>query len=445
MNDAEEESRVREFLRKEVEWWDDHDGIKGVVMFKGFNGQRCDWEARYLFWRDLIIKVARHLRTFIIRPSRLSNVWFRRGPSFSPLCLHQVLVEMYNAGDLIRVTDLVESKTGPLSLIFWRSLQMLGFSRPSFPDNFSEDSYILSELLKERACEVVNVLSNTHWTSSCIITLKKFKQLCGGSNEASALLKYLSSCGKAKILAVDKKDFIEGVKISLTHSAIADVTKLDCDVLHLIWTAEKLEEQIDLIDQRCERYRSSAAASVKSGQKQVALRHLREMRSASQSRERCTLLLNRVVEVIHVITDAESSRKVVEAIKAGAQAIKANRMSVEDIEQCLTELDLSVNSLKEVDELLGSTPESAIIADEDLECELKQIELEIKGESVEVHSSEVGQDCEMGVVETLETAESLCNTLSNLVIAASPATKEVRKHVREATNPVSTNVNFECA
>ena len=88
--EEEERLKVRELVRREVEDWDDP--VKAVARFKGFSGQRSDWEGRYLFWRDLIIKEARHLRTFIIRPSRLNNIWFRREGALSPLCLHQVLV-----------------------------------------------------------------------------------------------------------------------------------------------------------------------------------------------------------------------------------------------------------------------------------------------------------------------------------------------------------------
>lgn len=47
-----------------------------------------------------------------------------------------------------------------------------------------------------------------------------------------------------------------------------------------------------------------------SGNKQAALRHARELKLAYQSREKCTVLLNRVEEVLRVITDAESTQKV---------------------------------------------------------------------------------------------------------------------------------------
>ena len=48
-------------------------------------------EPIYLFWRNLILTVARQLGLFIIKPSHLKTLWFNRG-GLSPLCLDDVLV-----------------------------------------------------------------------------------------------------------------------------------------------------------------------------------------------------------------------------------------------------------------------------------------------------------------------------------------------------------------
>lgn len=204
--EEEETLRVREFLRKEVDGWDDP--VKATAWFKGFSGQRCDWEARYLFWRELILNLARHLGTFIIRPSRLKNIWFRRDGALSPLCIDRVLREMHNAGDLLLSSDLADPRrSGRLSFILKKALHVLGFSRPS-PVYLTEDYYILSMLLKEKALEVIKRISENHWTSSCVITMANFLAICGGEEESSAVLSYLWGCGKATYLAVNKKDVI---------------------------------------------------------------------------------------------------------------------------------------------------------------------------------------------------------------------------------------------
>lgn len=58
------------------------------------------------------------------------------------------------------------------------------------------------------------------------------------------------------------------------------------------------------------RSRQSALASLKSGNKKLALRHAREMKLGTENREKCTSLLNRVEEVLSVIANAESTKKV---------------------------------------------------------------------------------------------------------------------------------------
>lgn len=58
------------------------------------------------------------------------------------------------------------------------------------------------------------------------------------------------------------------------------------------------------------RLRISALAALKSGDKKLALRNARQLKLASESREKLTSLFNRVEEVLRAITDAESAKKV---------------------------------------------------------------------------------------------------------------------------------------
>lgn len=39
--------------------------------------------------------------------------------------------------------------------------------------------------------------------------MKKFQGICGGTIEASAVLSYLSGCGKAQYVSISKKELIE--------------------------------------------------------------------------------------------------------------------------------------------------------------------------------------------------------------------------------------------
>jgi len=60
----------------------------------------------------------------------------------------------------------------------------------------------------------------------------------------------------------------------------------------------------------CDSSRRRALASFKSGDKQAAYRYVRQSKLFSQSRSRCTQLLERIEEVISLIASAESNKKV---------------------------------------------------------------------------------------------------------------------------------------
>lgn len=63
---------LREFIRREVPDWDDE--VVSTARFKAFSGQRSDWEPRYNFWKDLILRVARHFDHLIIHPSQVNRL-----------------------------------------------------------------------------------------------------------------------------------------------------------------------------------------------------------------------------------------------------------------------------------------------------------------------------------------------------------------------------------
>lgn len=129
------------------------------------------------------------------------------------------------------------------------------------------------------------------------------------------------------------------------------------------------------------RSRKSALASLKSGHKKVALRHARELKLTTESREKCTSLLNRVEEVLNTIADSESTKmvcrtlkachfgncnninngviislcvwQVSEAIKTGARVMKDIKISPDEVHDYLEEIEDTIQSQKEVEKALG--------------------------------------------------------------------------------------------
>ncbi|KAJ8748658.1 hypothetical protein K2173_008103 [Erythroxylum novogranatense] len=402
-------NEVGEFIRKEVPDWDNDD--VSTARFKAFSGQRSDWESKYQFWRDLILKIARHLGVFIIRPTEVKNFWFNRG-GLNPLCLDHVLFLMYNEGDIVPVGDLVNPSTGLVSQ-FYRKVRNFVLRSAANPELLLQDHLILMPLEKEKAAEVVEVLCESHWTSSCVITMKRFQDLCGGLNEATAVLSYLAGIGTSRYLSINKKELIEGVKVSLSPATISKISSLDCDVLYLIWITEKLQQQIDVIDQRHDVSRKAALASLNSGNKKMALRHARQLKLASESREKCTSLLNRVEEVVNAIANAESTKMVSEAIQIGAQAMKQNKITIEEVELCLEELEEGIDSQKKIEKTLESTPAYIDIDDTDVEVEFNKLQFELQDENSHLPTSKV-IDSIPGGTYAIESSDPLSDAFSNL-------------------------------
>lgn len=199
-------TNIEEIVKKEVADWDDE--VISTARFKALTGQRCDWETKFQFWRNLIINISRRLGLITIKSSEVKNVWFVRG-GLTPLCIDQVLQEMRNDGELLSKGELVDPTSGRLYQMLRRANNILSkFGSLSVREN-ADDTLIIKTLLKERADAVIKILADSNWTSTCIITMKTFQSICKDSTEASIILSYLCECGKARYLSIRKNDFIE--------------------------------------------------------------------------------------------------------------------------------------------------------------------------------------------------------------------------------------------
>ncbi|KAM0954617.1 putative Snf7 family protein [Dioscorea sansibarensis] len=410
---------VEELVRREVADWDDE--VVCNARFKAFSGQRSDWEPNFLFWRDLIIKIARHLGVCILDASEVKNVWFSRG-GLTPLCVDHVLREMHTDGDILLKEDLLDPASGWLYMVLRRVGHLVGISKSWDIQGNLEGHLILKTLLQERCAAVIKTLAESHWTSTCIVTMGSFQSICKSPDEAFAVLSHLCECGKARYFSIKKKDFMEGVKVSLVSASVPNISSLDCDVLHLICTTEKLQQQLDVIDKRWESSRQMGLSSLKSGNKQVAYRYIRQVKLFSDSRAKCISFLERVEEVLSLIANAESAKKVSEAIQIGAQAMKENNVTVEEVYTHLQELEENVASHKQVDEALA-TLHHVDIEDEDVEEEFKKLEEELAGDTPKSQTpqpqiSKPVEDDVTKEVKPQESPTSLSKAMSNLSLEA---------------------------
>ncbi|KAI4383193.1 hypothetical protein MLD38_009060 [Melastoma candidum] len=74
---------VTEFVRCEVPDWGDD--VMSAARFKAFSGQRSDWEHKYVFRKELIVKVTRRFGILAVNVAEVKE-WLSRG-GLTPLCI----------------------------------------------------------------------------------------------------------------------------------------------------------------------------------------------------------------------------------------------------------------------------------------------------------------------------------------------------------------------
>lgn len=90
--------------------------------------------------------------------------------------------------------------------------------------------------------------------------------------------------------------------------------------------------------------------------------------------------------------------------------IKENKISIEEVQLCLEELDESIDSQKQVEKALEPAP-SLDMEDEDIEEEFRKLELEIGSGNLKDLNPEAG------VSDSEGTDQSLADALLNLKLA----------------------------
>nr|BAK02788.1 predicted protein [Hordeum vulgare subsp. vulgare] len=227
-NDGEGGEGWEAAVRAEVggaSWWNDPDGTDLHARFKAFTGQRRDWpEPKLLFWKDLLLRVARRLRLCSAPAHLVTSVWFARPGGIMPLCLPQVLEDMRADGEILLKSELIVPTAGGLYQLVRRVSQMAISRRPIV----QEDILVFRSLVEERFEDIATQLRGSHWTSTCVITMSKFNSFFYGREDAYAALCYLTQCGKARYLGIRKEDPVEVHDFLFIFCGFVAVSSLLC-------------------------------------------------------------------------------------------------------------------------------------------------------------------------------------------------------------------------
>ena len=80
--------------------------------------------------------------------------------------------------------------------------------------------------LQERAADIARQLSDSHWTSACVVTISRFNSFFCDQEDAHAALCILTQSGKARYLVARKQDPIEVVLHSIVSAEASDLLYL---------------------------------------------------------------------------------------------------------------------------------------------------------------------------------------------------------------------------
>ncbi|XP_078179642.1 uncharacterized protein LOC144573768, partial [Carex rostrata] len=337
-------------------------------------------------------------------------------------------------------------------------------SIPLLDDHARDHILVIKPVLQQKISDEVSTLKEGHWTSACMLTITKFQSLFYSHDEASSALSFLSLHANARYLSVSFKDkatdtdFVQGVKLSLSTTVVSN---LDYDLLKLVWTQEKLEKHIDIIDQNWERSihfwfsasmqcskdlcasknsnlivfandgsiqklllryiekfritkqkmllsfssRKKALEYFKSGNKEFSLRYIRWSKLLAETQNKSNGMLEKVEHLLLLLADAESTRYVAEAIKIGTKAIKEQSISIEEVHRHMEELDCVVSAFNDVQAALESVP---VESDEIEDGEVEEEELR-KEEVQETKIREKQGSQAHGPTQAQELADSVCH------------------------------------
>ncbi|MCO5603461.1 hypothetical protein L7F22_057611 [Adiantum nelumboides] len=126
------------------------------------------------------------------------HTWFLRG-GLTPLCMSQVLLEMFNAGDLQNPDNLQETQPS----WFWQQIGKRVFWGSTSMQVKTPGRLVVTTLVHERIAEVTKSIAESCWTTSCVTTMDHLNNICGGEEEASIIKRELIKMRRGKLFLCD--------------------------------------------------------------------------------------------------------------------------------------------------------------------------------------------------------------------------------------------------
>ncbi|XP_077456267.1 charged multivesicular body protein 7 [Stigmatopora argus] len=361
------------------EWGDDE---RMNFLFSEFKDSRevntMDWDSKMNFWTALVLQNCRERCTVCVNLEEL-NKTFRRKEK-TPLGLTTVIQSMARCGKLQRELEFAANvDCGWLSWgvgvllvkpLKWTFSSLLGGSRVAL-----EESFVLIELVKEKAAEVLKLYRNSELASHSVVS---FHELCtltrGVCADESTLCMALLQLQRDKQVAVSSNEGGKVVKFCQPGQArVSTVTDVDIGIYQLQQSEKLLEERLEKLGLEAEKCREEARALLREGKKVQALRCLRGQKRVEKRADNVAGQLESIRGIRDRIAQSQTDKMVLQAYQAGMASLRheLKDVTVGGAESLLDQIQELCDKQDDINQIISGVVSNA--DDDELEEELKSL------------------------------------------------------------------------
>ncbi|KAJ8380102.1 hypothetical protein SKAU_G00008800 [Synaphobranchus kaupii] len=364
------------------DWADDE---RMSFLFSAFKENRevntAEWDGKMDFWTPLVISTCRRLGAVCVNLKELNQIFQRKGNT--PLGLGTVIQGMARCGKVQKESEFAANvDSGWLSWgvglllvrpIKWTLSTLLGSSRVPL-----EESFVVIELVKEKAAELLNVYRRSPMASRALLSFQELRALCTHvCQDETTLCLALLQLQREKQVTVSLHEGEKIVKFSQPDQGrVSPVSDVDLGIYQLQRSEKLLGERVEELGQEAERCRDEARALLREGKKSQALRCLRGRKRVEKRADSLYAQLETIKGILDRIAHSQTDRLVMQAYQAGVAALRVSLkdVTVERAESLVDQIQELCDSQEEVNQTLaGAALDSSGVDTDELEEELKTL------------------------------------------------------------------------
>ncbi|XP_054467136.1 charged multivesicular body protein 7 isoform X1 [Anoplopoma fimbria] len=372
------------------EWCDDE---RMNFMFSDFNENRdvntTDWDSKMDFWTALVVKGCRDRGAVCVNLQDLNKTFRRKDKS--PLGLATVIQSMARCGKIQRESEFAANvDCGWLSWgvglllvkpLKWTFSTLLGSNRVPL-----EESFVVIELVKEKAVELLKVYRSSGFASRSILS---FPELCTLSSDVcadeSTLCMALLQLQRDKQVTVSVHEGEKIVKFCLAgQDNVSPVSDVDMGIYQLQRSEKLLGERVEKLGLEADKCKEEARTLLREGKKSQALRSLRGRKRVEKRADSLFAKLESIRGILDRIAQSQTDKMVMQAYQAGVSALRLSLkdVTVERAESLVDQIQELCDTQDEVNKTISSGVTSADEDIDELEEELKSLLDESKPDSI---------------------------------------------------------------